>query len=42
VESVKEIEQRVESLSGMLASPVGEDDHTEKGRRAKLQRFVPG
>jgi hypothetical protein len=37
---VKEIEQRVQSLSGVLASPVGEDDHAEKGRRVELRRFV--
>jgi len=39
--NVKEIERRVQSLSGMLASPVSEDDYAEKGRRAELQRFVP-
>ena len=40
-ESVKEIERRVQSLSGVLASPVSEDDYAEKGRRVELQRFVP-
>lgn len=40
MDQVKEIEQRVQSLSSVLASPVGEDDHAEKGRRAELQRFV--
>jgi len=35
-----EIEQRVQSLSTVLASPVGEGDHAEKGRREMLQRFV--
>ena len=39
-EGIKEVERRVESLSGVLASPVGEDDHAEKERRTKLQRFV--
>lgn len=39
-EKVKEIERRVHSLSGVLASPVGEDDYTEKRRRAELRRFV--
>jgi len=37
---VKEIERRVQSLSSVLTSPVGEDDYTEKGRRVDLQRFV--
>jgi hypothetical protein len=37
---MKEIEQRMESLSGVLASPVSEDDYAEKGRRAELRRFV--
>ena len=39
-DKVKEIEQRAQSLSGVLASPVREDDHAEKWRRAELQRFV--
>ena len=37
---MKEIEQRVHSLSGVLASPVGEDDYAEKTRRVVLWRFV--
>jgi len=37
---MEEIEQRVHSLSGVLASPVGEDDYAEKGRRVELRRFV--
>ena len=41
MQKVKEIEQRVHLLSGVLASPVSEDDHAEKGRRVELQRFVP-
>ena len=40
VEGVKEIERRVQSLSGVLASPVSENDYAEKGRRAELRRFV--
>lgn len=40
LKSVKEVEQRVESLSGMLASPLGDDDDVEKGRRVELWRFV--
>lgn len=30
----------MQSLSGVLASPVSEDDYAEKGRRAELRRFV--
>ena len=37
---MKEIERRAQSLSGVLASPVGEDDYAEKGRRVILRRFV--
>ena len=40
VDKVKEIERRAQSLSGVLASPVGEDDYAEKGRRAELRGFV--
>jgi hypothetical protein len=39
-EAVKDIEQRVNSPSGVLASPVGKDDRAEKARRTELQRFV--
>jgi hypothetical protein len=39
-EGVKEIERRVNSLSGVLASPASEDDYAEKGRRVELRRFV--
>ena len=39
VGSVKDIEQRVQSLSGVLASPASEDDYAEKARRIQLQRF---
>ena len=37
---MKEMDQRVLSLSGVLASPVGEDDYAEKWRRSVLRRFV--
>ena len=37
---MKEIEKRVQSLSGVLASPTSEEDYAEKGRRLELQRFV--
>ena len=30
----------MQSLSGILASPVSDDDYAEKGRRAELQGFV--
>ena len=40
VNNVKEIERRVQSLSGVLVSPVGEGDYAEKGRRAELRGFV--
>ena len=30
----------MQTLSGVLASPVNEDDYAEKGRRAELWRFV--
>jgi len=39
-EGVREIEQRVQSLSSTLASPLNEDDYAEKGRRMALWRFV--
>ena len=40
VDGVKEIKRRVRSLSGVLASPVSEDDYAEKVRRVELRRFV--
>ena len=40
VKGMKEIKQRVRSLSSVLASPAGEDDYAEKGRRMELRRFV--
>ena len=39
-EGVKEIEQRVQSLSGVLASPMGENDYAEKARRVELWRYA--
>ena len=39
-EMVEEIEKRVQSLSGVLASPASEGDYAEKGRRTELRRFV--
>ena len=40
VDSVKEIERRVQSLSSVLVSPVSGDDYAEKGRRVELRRSV--
>ena len=40
VEMMKGIEQRVQSLSGVITSPVHEDDYAEKGRRVELRRSV--
>ena len=37
---MKDIEQRVQALYGVLASPVGEDDYAENARRVELRRFV--
>ena len=41
-DTMKGIERRVQSMSGVLASPVSEGDSAEKGRRVILQMFVPG
>jgi len=41
MEGVKEIEQRLQSLSGVLASPPSGDNYAEKERRVEFQRFVP-
>ena len=37
---MKEIERRVQSLSGVLTCPVSDGDYAEKGRRVELLRFV--
>ena len=37
--NMKDIERRVQSLHGVLASPV-EDDYAENARRVELRRFV--
>ena len=39
-EQIKDIEARVESLSGILTLPVGDRDAEEKGRRESLKRFA--
>ena len=40
-DQIREIEQRVRSLCGVLTYPVGDKDHEEKVRREALRRFVP-
>lgn len=40
VEQMKEIEERIESLADVLASPVGDQDSGEKARREALRKFV--
>lgn len=40
LEQIEGIEQKAQSLYGLLAIPVRGDDHAEKGRRSELQRFV--
>jgi len=40
VEGVKEIAQKVQSLSGVLASAASENDYAEKERRTELLRSV--
>ena len=37
---MKDVERRVHSLYGVLASPVSEDDSAEKARRVELRRSV--
>jgi len=37
---LKKIKRRVQTLSGVLGSPVRENDYAEKGRRVVLRRFV--
>jgi len=39
-EGVKDMERMLHSLSGVLASPVSEDDYAEEERRAELWGFV--
>ena len=37
---IKDIEERVQSLGEVLASPVGVQDVEEKGRREALRKYV--
>ena len=39
-QQIRDIEERVQSLSGVLASPICDEDSEEKGRREALRRFV--
>lgn len=40
MERIREIEERVQSLSEILASPVGDQDNEEKARRKALRKYV--
>ena len=42
VGQIKDIEERIQSLGGALASPVGEQDVEEKARREVLGKYVLG
>ena len=41
VQQIREIEERVQSLAGVLASSICEEDSEEMARREALRRFVP-
>lgn len=38
---IKEVEERIQSLGGVLTFPVGDQDSEEKARREVLGKFVP-
>ena len=40
VEQIRELEERIQSLRGVLTFPVSEQDNEEKARRGVLRRFV--
>ena len=40
-QQIRDIEERVESLAGVLTPPVSDEDNEEKARREALRRFVP-
>ena len=40
-QQIKDIEERVQSLAGVLTSPICDQDSEEKARREALRRFVP-
>ena len=39
-DEIKEVDERIRSLGGILARPVGDQDSEEKARREALRRFV--
>ena len=39
-QQIREIEERVRSLTGVLASPICDEDSEEKTRREALRRFM--
>lgn len=39
-EQIRDIEERVQSLAEVLASPVGDQDSEEKARREALRKFA--
>ena len=39
-EQIKDIDDRIESLSEILTSPVGDQDTDEKARKTALREFV--
>ena len=41
VDQIREIEERIQSLGGILTYPVGDQDSGEKARREALRMFVP-
>ena len=40
-QQIRDIEERVQSLAGVLVSPICDEDSEEKVRREALRRFVP-
>ena len=40
-QQIRDIEERVQSLSGVLASPICDEDNEGEARREALRRFVP-
>ena len=41
VSQIEDIEERIQSLGDVLASPVSEQDAEEKARREVLRKYVP-
>jgi hypothetical protein len=40
-EQIRDIEERIQSLAEVLASPMNDQDSEEKARRKALRKFVP-